>query len=94
MKTTKEELLEDAAKHKAETAEKKAEVAKSEFNEKVDDVKIGAADLAEKAEEKWEDFKDKAEDAWEDTKDKAAELSHKAQAKKHEVKRELRDSES
>lgn len=105
MKTTKEELLEDAARHKAETAEKKAEVAKSEFKEKVDDVKIGAANLAEKAEEKWENFKDKAEDAWEDTKDKAedawentkdkaAELSHKAEAKKHEVKRELRDSKS
>lgn len=70
METTKEKLQEEAARHKVETAEKKGEVAKAELKEKVDDVKIGAADLAEKAQDKWEDIKDKASDAWENTKDK------------------------
>ena len=85
MKTTKEELLEEAAKHKAETAEKKAEVLKSEFKEKVDDVKIGAVELAEKAKEKWENLKDKVEDTWEDTKDNAEEIAERAAAKNREL---------
>jgi len=89
MKTTKEELLEEAAKHKAETAEKKGEVLKSELKEKVDDVKIGAVDLAEKAKDKWEDVKEKAKDVWEDTKDKAEEIADRAAAKKKEMKEDL-----
>jgi len=58
MKTTKEELLEEAAKHKAETAEKKGEVLKSELKEKVDDVKIGAVDLADRAAAKKKEMKE------------------------------------
>ena len=60
METTKEKLMEEAAQHKVETMDKKVDVAKAEVTEKVDSVKIGAADLAEKAEDKWEETKEKA----------------------------------
>jgi hypothetical protein len=91
METTKEKLQEDAARHKIETAEKKGEVAKAEFTEKVDDVKIGAADFAEKAQDKWEDVKDKASDAWEKTKDKAEDAWEDTQTKAKEVSDKMVD---
>lgn len=58
METTKEKLQEEAARHKVETLEKKAEVAKAEVQEKVDEIKIGVVDLAEQAQDKWEELKD------------------------------------
>lgn len=91
METTKENLQEEAARYKVETVEKKGEVAKAEFKEKVDDVKIGAADLAEKAQDKWEDVKDKASDAWEKTKDKAEDAWDDTQRKAKEVSDKMVD---
>jgi hypothetical protein len=91
METTKEKLHEEAARHKVETVGKKGEVAKAELQEKVDDVKIGAADLAEKARDKWEDIKDKTADAWENTKDKAEEIVDKAKDKAQEAKETIKE---
>lgn len=91
METTKEKLHEEAARHKVETAEKKGEVVKAELQEKVDDVKIGAANLAEKAQDKWEDIKDKASDAWEKTKDKAEDIADKAKDKAKEAKETIKE---
>ena len=58
METTKEKLMEEAAQHKAEIVGKKVELAKAEATERIDSVKIGAADLAEKAGEKLEEAND------------------------------------
>ncbi len=88
---TKEELIKEAAEHKAETLEKKAGVAKAELNEKIDDVKIGAATAAEKADSKWENFKDKAEDAWENTKDKAENAWENTKDKAKELWEDTKD---
>lgn len=81
METTKEKMKEAAARHKVETAEKKVEVIKAEIQEKVDDVKIGAADLAEKAEEKWEEAKDTAKAVGDKIADKAHDVKEKIKEK-------------
>jgi hypothetical protein len=74
MDNKKEELLDKAAEQKAETFDKKVALAKAKLQEKVDDVKIGAVDLKEKASEKWDDLKENASETWEKTKQKAEEL--------------------
>lgn len=63
METTKEQIEKEALKHKAETLAKKAEVLKAEATEKLDEVKLGALDLAEKAADKFEDIKAKVKNA-------------------------------
>ncbi|MEA5428731.1 hypothetical protein [Arcicella lustrica] len=63
METTKEQIKKEAAKHKAETLAKKAEVLKAEATEKIDEAKLGALDLAEKAADKFEEIKEKVKKA-------------------------------
>ena len=92
METTKEKLMEEAAQHKAETVGKKVELTKAEVTEKIDSVKIGAADLAEKTGEKLEEAKDKAESVWEKVKDKAEEIGDKIADKAHDVKESVKES--
>lgn len=86
METTKEKLMEEAAQHKADTVDKKVDVAKAEVTEEVDSVKIGAADLAEKAGDKLDEAKDTLKGAWEATKDKAEEIGDKIADKAHDLK--------
>jgi ElaB/YqjD/DUF883 family membrane-anchored ribosome-binding protein len=91
MTSTKEELLKEAAQHKAETIEKKVDVAKAELQEKTDEAKIGAADLAEKAQDKWGDLKEGIKDTWEKAKDKAEDIGDKIADKAQEIKKDIKD---
>lgn len=103
METTKEELMDEAARHRVDTVDKKVDVAKAEAQETVDSVKIGAVNMAEDADNKWEDIKDeagnkwedvkdKASSIWEDIKDKAEEVGDKISGKAHEANEEVKDS--
>ena len=86
MEMTKEKLMEEAAQHKVDTMDKKVDVAKAEVTEKVDSVKIMAADLAEKAGDELNEAKVTLQGAWEATKDKAEEISDKITDKAHDLK--------
>jgi hypothetical protein len=91
METTKEQLVKEAAQHKAETLDKKVDVLKAEATEKIDDVKIGAVNLAENASEKAEDLKEQATDTWEEIKDKASETYEDVKDKAEEIGDKIAD---
>ena len=91
MTNTKEELLKEAGKHKAETLEKRAEVAKAELQEKIDSIKIGTVELGEKNQDKLKNLKDEFKETWEKTKDKAEEIGEKVADKAQEIKKDIEE---
>ncbi|MDR6562980.1 MULTISPECIES: hypothetical protein [unclassified Arcicella] len=63
IETTKKKVKKEAAEHKAETLEKKGAVAKAEAKETIDDIKLGALNLAEKVADKFDEVKAKVKKA-------------------------------